>query len=129
MTTLQRIIEHFGLTVAHYGFRPGETPGEADLRRAVRHRPEHELFTATEKLVRWLESPHRLTLTAGDPKPVALDENAHGFITYGHARAVARSIINDRGATQSEDVITVAALAITGRMSHDNIAALCRVTG
>jgi hypothetical protein len=128
MTTLQKIIEHFGLTVAHYGFRPGETPAEADLRRAVRHRPEHEIFTATAMLVEWLERSRPFAWTPGDLEPIVLDERGQDAITYGHARAMARSIIAKRGATLSEDVITVAALAITGRMSSENIASLCRVT-
>jgi hypothetical protein len=127
MTTLQRIIEHFGLTVAHYGFRPGETPKEADLRRATRHRPEHELFTATAMLVEWLEQHRYFAYTKGDLEPLILGKDDRLVITYSHARAVARSIIINRDATLSEDVVTVAALAVTGRMSHENIAALCRV--
>jgi len=112
MTTLQRIIEHFGLTVAHYGFRPGETPAEADLRRAVRHRPEWDLFMVIYGAYNDVEA------------------NTHATVTFAHVRELVKLQRLARSAELTEgadDVAAVAVLAITGRMSLDTIAALCWV--
>ncbi len=112
MTTLQKIIEHFGLTVAHYGFRPSETPAEADLRCAVRHRPEWDLFMVI-RLVHDVVEGH-----------------THAPVTFAHVRELVKLQRITRNAELSEgadDVAAAAVLAITGRMSLETIAALCWV--
>ncbi len=112
MTALQRIIEHFGMSPAHYGFRPGETPTEADLRRAVRHRPEWDLFM--------------VILSVHD----VVEGHNHAPATFAHVRELAKVTRISRSAELTEgadDVAAVAVLAITGRMSLDTIAALCWV--
>ncbi len=112
MTTLQRIIEHFGLTVAHYGFRPGEAPAEADLRRAVRHRPEWDLFMVIYGAYNDVEA------------------DTHAPVTFAHVRELVKLQRLTRNAELSEgadDVAAAAVLAITGRMSLETIAALCWV--
>ena len=112
MTTLQRIIEHFGLTVACYGFRSGETPKEADLRRALRHRPEWDLFMVIRAVYDEVEGHN------------------HAPATFAYVRELVKLQRITRNAELTEgadDVAAVAVLAITGRMSPDTIAALCWV--
>ena len=115
MTALQRIIEHFGMSPAHYGFRPGETPTEADLRRAVRHRPEWDLFMV-------IRSVHDV-----------VEGHTGAPVTFAYVRELVklqRLTRLERIAELTEgadDVAAVAVLAITGRMSLDTIAALCWV--
>lgn len=112
MTTLQRIIEHFGLTVAHYGFRPGETPTEPDLRRSVRHRPEWDLFMV-------IRSVHDV-----------VEGHTHAPVTFAYVRELVKLQRITRNAELTEgadDVAVVAVLAITERMSLEMISALCWV--
>lgn len=112
-STLQRIIEHFGLTVADFGFRPGETPSEADLRRAMRHSDEYHLFMVVDATIRSIES-------------------LPGAPSFGEAKthaALNRINRKDLGLCNlselTDEHVALAALAITGRVTRDHISALC----
>ncbi len=128
MTTLQKIIEHFGMTVAQYGFRPDETPTEFGIRDRLLHRPEYELFITTLNVAKWLEAPRYYAYTAGDLEPLVLNDQGQLVITYNHAREMARTFIVNRRVNLNADVITIAALVVTGRMTRENITQLCEVT-
>jgi len=123
MTTLQRIIEHFGLTVAHYGFRPGETPTEADLRRAVKAGPAAGLILTTAQIALALDTQEP---AERDQTSAAVADRVMDWVQ--EAIMMRAGMCSDDPGPGAEMAIAVAALVVTDRMSPELLTALlCRV--
>lgn len=124
MTTIQRIIEHFGLTVAHYGFQPGETPKEADLRRAVGIGPAAGLILTTAQVAIALEAQ----------EPAERDQTATAVVGrtmawVNGALMMREGMFDDDPGPGASVSIAVAALVVTDRMNPRRLTTLlCQVT-
>lgn len=122
-STLQRIIEHFGLTVADYGFRPGETPKEAELRRAVKDRPAAGLILTTAQVAAALNAQ----------EPAERDKTAAAvagrvMVWVKDAIMMREGMVHDDPGPGAEMAIAVAALAVTDGMTPELLTALlCEV--
>ena len=119
MSTLQRVIEHFGLTVAHYGFRPGETPKEADLRRAVKDRPAAGLILTTTQVAAALDAQ----------EPAERDQTASAvaervMVLVKDALMMREGMVHDDPGPGAEIAIAVAVLVATDRMNSRLLTAL-----
>ena len=124
MSTLQRIIEHFGLTVAHYGFRPGATPKEADLRRAVKDGAGAGLILTTAQVALALDTQEP---AERDQTAAAVAERVMAWVK--EAVMMRAGICSDDPGPGAELAIAVAALVVTDRMSPKLLTVLlCEAT-
>ena len=119
MSTLQRVIEHFGLTVANYGFRPGETPKEADLRRAVKAGQAAGLILTTAQVAAALDAQ----------EPAERDQTSDAvagrvMAWVREALMMREGMVHDDPGPGAEMAIAVAALVATDRMNSRLLTAL-----
>ena len=119
MSTLQRVIEHFGLTVANYGYLPGETPKEADLRRAVKAGQAAGLILTTAQVAAALDAQEP---AERDQTATAVAERV--MVLVKDAVMMREGMCHDDPDEGAEMVIAVAALGATDRMSPKLLAAL-----
>ena len=119
MSTLQRVIEHFGLTVANYGFRPGETPKEADLRRAVKDGAGAGLILTTAQVAAALDAQEP---AERDQTVTAVAKRVMAWVK--EAVMMRAGMCHDDPGEGAEMVIAVAALVAADRMNPKILTAL-----
>lgn len=124
-TVLTRIIEHFGLSLASFGFRPGAgVVGYRELEDAIKIRPGAGMLLTAAQVA--------YTIGAIDDDPAVVPaELAMRVLDLVRATRQAREGYRHDDAHDAADhAIAVAALIVTDRMSPELLTALlCRVTG
>ena len=120
---LVRIIEHFGLSLASFGFRPGQVVGYRELERAVQARPGAGMILTAAQVAYTIGNISSNDFIA-EP-----DELAQRALLLARATRLAREGYRHDDAHDAADhAIAVAALVVTDMMSPELLTALlCRV--
>ena len=118
-STLQRIIEHFGLTVAYYGFRPNQAVSLRELESAVKTRPGAGMILSAAQVAYAIGGMGDEDF-AGTPCNIAIDM----LDLTRNTRRAREGYRHDDAHDAADHAIAVAALVVTDRMSPELLTAL-----
>lgn len=123
-STLARIIEHFGLSLSSFGFRPGAgAVGYADLAEAVKTRPGAGMLLTAAQVAYSIDSISAEDFTEA---PCLLAQRVLDLVR--ETNRVREGYRHDDAHAAADHAIAVAALVATDRMSPELLTALlCRV--